>query len=242
MSLPSGPSEAHAVRYGTVDVAFTLRRSNRRTLGITVRADGSVIVRAPIDAALADIEERVRRRAGWIIAQQARAERYRPRTPARTFEEGETHLHLGRQYRLAVELALAQGVRIEGDRIVLAMHRPNRRNERAALLRQWRLEQARPLFRKRLAALFEPFASYCASPPNVIIRDLTHRWGSLTDRGNMVLSRDLIQAPRACIDYVITHELCHLVHSDHGEGFRRLLAQVMPDHARRKERLEQVML
>jgi hypothetical protein len=122
------------------------------------------------------------------------------------------------------------------------MHRPNRFDERAALLRSWRLAQARHVYKDRLTALFEAFASYSSVPPRVIVRDLSHRWGSLTDRGNMVLSRDLIQAPRACIDYVITHELCHLVHSDHGDGFRQLLAQIMPDHAQRKERLEQVML
>jgi hypothetical protein len=235
-------TELRTVRYGTNDISFALERSGRRTLGITVRADGSVVVRAPQSADLPEIEERVRKRAGWIMSQQARAERYRPRTPPRTYEEGETHLHLGRQYRLSVELTLAQGVRIEGDRIVLGMHRPNRRNERAELLRNWRLEQAKKLYPKRLAILFEPFVSYCPTPPRLIIRDLTHRWGSLTDRGNMVLSRDLIQAPRACIDYVITHELCHLVHADHGESFYRLLSEVMPDHVRRKERLEQIML
>ena len=234
--------ENRTVRYGANDILFDLERTSRRTLGITVRADGSVIVRAPQSADLLKIEERVRKRAGWIIAQQARAERYRPRTPPRTYEEGETHLHLGRQYRLSVELALAQNVRIEGDRIILAMHRPERREDRAELLRVWRYDQAKTLYAKRLTILFEPFVSYGAPHPRLIIRDLTHRWGSLTDRGNMVLSRDLIQAPRACIDYVITHELCHLVHADHGDGFRRLLSEVMPDHARRKDRLERILL
>jgi hypothetical protein len=235
-------TDLRTVRYGASDICFELERSGRRTLGITVRADGSVVVRAPQSADLPKIEERVRKRASWIIAQQARAERYRPRTPPRTFEEGETHLHLGRQYRLSVELGLAQGVRIEGDRIVLSMHRPNRRQERADLLRAWRYSQAKTLYPKRLARLFEPFVSYGTPLPRLIIRDLTQRWGSLTDRGNMVLSRDLIQAPRACIDYVITHELCHIVHADHGDEFRRLLSEVMPDHVQRKERLEQVML
>ncbi len=242
MSWPAEVLEVCSVRYGRQEVPFALQRSNRKTLGITVRADGSVLVRAPSGAELNDIEERVRKRAGWILAQQARAERYRPRTPPRTFEEGETHLHLGRQLRLTVEQALAEGVRIDGDRIVLAMHRPNRLDERATLLRRWRFEEAKRVYRKRLHAMFAPFASYRSEPPRLLIRDLTHRWGSMTDLGNMVLSRDLIQAPQACIDYVITHELCHLIHADHGEQFRRLLSEVMPDHAKRKERLEQALL
>lgn len=242
MSWQTEVSEICSIRYGRQEVPFALQRSNRKTLGITVRADGSVLVRAPSAAVLSDIEERVLKRAGWILAQQARAERYRPRTPPRTYQEGETHLHLGRQLRLAVQQALAEGVRVDGDRIVLAMHRPNRLDERAAVLRRWRLEQAKLLYPRRLKAMFGPFASHCPAPPRLLIRDLSHRWGSLTDRGNMVLSRDLIQAPQACIDYVITHELCHLVHADHGEHFSRLLSEMMPDHAKRKERLEQALL
>jgi predicted metal-dependent hydrolase len=177
MRSPAEASEIHSVRYGNAAVPFSLQRSARHTLGITVRADGSVLVRAPLGAAMGDIEARVQKRAGWILAQQARAERYRPRTPPRTYQEGETHLHLGRQLRLTVGLALAERVRIDGDRLVLAMHRPNRLDERAALLRTWRLEQAKRVYPKRLHAMFAPFVSYRSDPPRLLIRDLTHRWG-----------------------------------------------------------------
>ncbi|MEW8307657.1 MAG: M48 family metallopeptidase, partial [gamma proteobacterium symbiont of Ctena orbiculata] len=76
------------------------------------------------------------------------------------------------------------------------------------------------------------------APPAIHIGRMKTRWGSLSSRGLLTLNRDLIRAPRECIDYVVTHELCHLKHKDHSRAFYRLLEQVMPDWDKRKHRLE----
>lgn len=223
-------------------IPFVLTRSTRRTLSITVQPSGDVAVKAPISTPAEEVVARVSRRGAWIRLQQERAGRWRPRTPPRTYVEGETHLYLGRQYRLSAELAVRQEVRIAGDRIVLRMHRPGRLEERAELLSAWYLARAREVYARRLKALVPPFLAMGHPCPRIIVRHLSHRWGSLTAAGNMVLSRDLIRAPRACVDYVIVHELCHLAHRDHGPGFWSLLDASMPDHDRRKGRLEKMLL
>jgi predicted metal-dependent hydrolase len=64
------------------------------------------------------------------------------------------------------------------------------------------------------------------------------RWGSWTQRGVIYLNPELVLAPASCIDYVVTHELCHLVHAPHGRKFYELLQRVMPDWGERKDRLE----
>jgi len=64
------------------------------------------------------------------------------------------------------------------------------------------------------------------------------RWGSWTQRGVIYLNPELVLAPASCIDYVVTHELCHLVHARHGQAFYGLLRRVMPDWEERKDRLE----
>ena len=64
------------------------------------------------------------------------------------------------------------------------------------------------------------------------------RWGNWTRRGVIYLNPELVLAPPSCIDYVVTHELCHLVHGHHGRAFYDLLARAMPDWEERKRRLE----
>jgi hypothetical protein len=66
--------------------------------------------------------------------------------------------------------------------------------------------------------------------------------GSLSPAGTMTLNANLVRAPRACIEYVVAHELCHLKHRDHNASFFRLLGQVMPDWEKRKQRLETALL
>lgn len=67
---------------------------------------------------------------------------------------------------------------------------------------------------------------------------MTKRWGSWTRRGGVWLNPELLKAPGTCIDYVVTHELCHAVYGNHGKGFYALLRRVMPDWEARKARLE----
>lgn len=67
---------------------------------------------------------------------------------------------------------------------------------------------------------------------------MKRRWGSCTAQRNLVLNADLVRASRGCIDYVITHELCHLIVLDHSRKFTSLLDRVMPDWRDRKRQLE----
>ncbi len=223
------------------DLAFTLIRSDRRTLGITVTADGDVIVRAPCRAATARVLAFVDARADWIAAARARLATRPPRTPPSTFVEEEMHRHLGTPYRLAVETGLRPAVRIEDDRLVLTMHRPNRIEARAALLSAWRRAEATRVYADRLTALLPPFVARGFARPPMTIRVLRRRWGSMGRSGEMTLSLDLIRAPLPAIDFVIAHELCHLVHFDHGPGFKALMSATMPDHRERRALLERAL-
>ena len=71
---------------------------------------------------------------------------------------------------------------------------------------------------------------------------MSKRWGSCSRKGTITLSLDLIKTPLHCIEYVITHELCHLLVHDHSPAFFRMLSRCMPDWERRKARLEEVVL
>jgi hypothetical protein len=113
---------------------------------------------------------------------------------------------------------------------------------RQALLQQWYRQQSHEIFPERLAAVAPPFERLGVTRPRVMIRALTHRWGSYTAAGNLVLNRDLVQASPHLIDYVITHELAHAVHPDHGSEWQNLFTRTMPDWRDRKRDLERQLL
>ena len=81
-----------------------------------------------------------------------------------------------------------------------------------------------------------------ARKPRLIVRTMRSRWGSLSRAGTITLNVNLVRAPRPCIDYVVTHELCHIQHRDHDAHFFRLLGRAMPDWEQRKQRLEAALL
>lgn len=227
--------------YGGETVAYeVVHAEGRRTLSIEVHPDGRVLVRAPLDCPHALVAERVERRAGWISRQLSEFESYRPRTPARQFLSGESHLYLGRQYRLKVQEADANGVKLTRGEMIVGVSGEASPQRVKALLHRWYLNRARAVFSEVLDLSLGHFKN--VAPPHLIVRAMRSRWGSLSAGGRMTLNAQLVRAPRPCIEYVVTHELCHLKHRDHGAQFFRLLGQVMPDWERRKQRLEAALL
>lgn len=229
------------IEYGRETIRYEVRfLPSRRTLGIEVHPDQRVVIRAPAGCTEEVIADRVRRRASWISRQIADFQRYSPRTPQRQYVSGETHLYLGRQYRLRVGVGEPESVRMTRGRLLVTMacdHDPARVK---AMLHRWYLDQARQVFGEVLDPCLAKFKGQ--SRPRLIVRAMQSRWGSLSRAGSMTLNANLVRAPRACIEYVVTHELCHLRHRDHDASFYRLLGRVMPDWEKRKQRLEAALL
>ena len=218
---------------------YTLRKSARRTLGISVKPDGSVIVAAPQTAEPSQIESILRKRAAWILDKINLAVLRTPPLPPRKYLPGETHYYLGRQYRLKVDPD-ARGTRREEDRIIVGgvpADAPNRIRNR---LFRWYETEGHRIFSERLTQCILPFGQRCQRP-KIKIAEMERRWGSYVPATHsLVLNHVLVQVPVPLIDYVITHELCHVLHPNHGPEFDRLLNRLMPDHALRKAKLELV--
>jgi predicted metal-dependent hydrolase len=224
--------------YGSAVIEFRLTRSVRNSLSISVLPDGAVTVAAPEDAELVEVDERIRRRARWILRQQRRFAAYRPRTPPRQFVGGETHRYLGRQYRLKIDQAEKDRVLVRSGRLVVETRFPEDRDWTRTLLRRWTRQRAREVLRERFEAAAPMMAALRLPLPPLMVCPMKRRWGSHTPSGRILLNDALIAARRDCIDYVIAHELCHVVEPNHSPRFFRLLRRIMPDWERRKELLE----
>lgn len=229
------------IEYGRETIRYEVRFfPTRQTLGIEVHPDQRVVIRAPVGCAEEVIADRVRKRALWISRQIADFQRYSPRTPQRQYVSGETHLYLGRQYRLKVGVGETASVRMTRGQLSVTIPGSPDPERVKAMLHRWYLDHARQVLSEVLDQSLTKFKGH--QRPRLIVRAMQSRWGSLSQAGNMTLNANLVRSPRSCIEYVVIHELCHLRHRDHDANFFRLLGRVMPDWETRKQRLEAVLL
>ncbi|MHB1633041.1 MAG: M48 family metallopeptidase [Acidithiobacillus sp.] len=130
-----------------------------------------MLVRAPVGCPEALIAERVQKRAAWISRQLAEFERYRPRTPARQYVNGESHLYLGRQYRLKLLPGEMPSVKLARGRLLACLPGEPEPERVKALLHRWYLDRFKSV-----------------EHPRLIVRAMRSRWGSLSRAGTMTLN------------------------------------------------------
>lgn len=227
--------------WGDETIRYEVRLlASRRTLAIEVHPDSRVLVRAPLDCPESVIAARVQKRAAWISRQLTEFARYQPRTPSRQYLNGESHLYLGRQYRLKLTSGAVAGVKLSRGQLLLTLPGTPEPVAVQALLQRWYRDRARTLFAEALDAGLTHFEG--VARPRLSVRTMQSRWGSLSASGTMTLNVNLVRAPRPCVDYVVIHELCHTRHRHHDARFFKLLGQLMPDWEQRKQRLEAALL
>ncbi|MBL7113105.1 MAG: M48 family metallopeptidase [Bacteroidales bacterium] len=227
-----------SISFGSKRIDFHVEYSNRKTLGIIVLPNMDVLIKAPADSSLEQIKAKIKKKATWIIRQQSFFYTFHPKTPARKFIAGETHLYLGRQYLLRIILGSAESVKLKGR--FMEVITPDKSNVKQ-LVNNWYLFQAKIKFHDIAQPIIKKFRTYNVEPVSLFIREMPTRWGSCTPKGKIILNPELIKAPKGCIEYVIIHELCHLICHDHTKKFIDLLSKEMADWEKWKLQLEKLL-
>ena len=230
----------HTVNYGTQKLDVVITRSQRKTLQIEVHPDLSVRVIAPEDAAIEEIEQKIIKKGRWIIKQQTYFEQFLPRTPKREYVPGETHLYLGRRYLLKIRMAAKNSVTLKGGELLVFVRDINNKQSVIHTLTAWYYRHANDHFKAAIQKYMDHFKKYHLEMPPWEIKRMTKRWGSCTPKGKILLNPELIKTPSKCIEYVVVHELCHLIHPGHSREFYRLQKQIMPEWKKWKNKLESV--
>jgi len=231
-----------AIQFGSRIIAFRLEYSDRKSLGITVTPEMEVLVKAPIGTSIEKVNEKIRKKAPWIIKQQSFFLSFQPKTPQRKYISGETHLYLGRQYRLQVIQGAEDKVKLAQGRLVVEIAHPESTEKVKKLLQDWYRLRAKAIFAERYNCCVGLVAKLDINHHQGFqLRFMSKRWGSCTSQGPIILNPKLIAAPKDCIDYVITHELCHLKERNHSQAFYRLLGSAMKDWQLRKKKLNEMV-
>ncbi|MEQ8907950.1 MAG: SprT family zinc-dependent metalloprotease [Vicingaceae bacterium] len=231
-----------AIQFGLSTIDFELRFDDRKTLGIKVHPDKSVRVIAPHETSTEKIKEKVKSKAAWILKQQDFFIGFHPKTPARKYISGESHLYLGKRYRLRIRESKSESVKLlNGYLYILTKDKADKIRIKNQLC-LWYEEKAATHF-ERIIEQYQPLAEKLSEKQvKVYYRWLEKRWGSCSKTARINLNYELIKAPKKCIEYVVVHELCHLAHLNHSRAFYELLEENFPNWKKTKSYLEKLMV
>ena len=227
------------IQYGATIIDYDIEFAQRKTLSICVNPDCTVCLKAPVDATLEQIQQKVHKRACWILKQKRFFESFGTSTTKRQYISGESHLYLGRQYMLRVKESNVNAVHYQNNIIEIECRH---KKDAGILLQTWYRQRANVKFQEYAQPIIEQFSIYGVKPQSLSIKKMDKRWGYCTIDGHITLNPRLICAPRCCIEYVITHELCHLIYRSHNKEFYALLTKEMPHWEKWKNKLERILM
>ena len=207
-----------------MDATYRIKRSpKRKKLTITVERDRRVVVHAPESTPEETIREVVESKRQWIHEKTKHAQKYeeQPHPPGKELVNGESTLYLGRHYRIEVIPTDSTEIRFEQRFLIPA----SLAGERRRVLRSWYIDRAKERILPKVKSIAATIGVEFASAKIV---DNRFRWGSCTVKDNVNLNWRLIKAPMFVIDYVIVHELAHLIEANHTPRFWNIVRTHAP--------------
>lgn len=229
------------VQYGEKQITFELIRKNVKHINLTVQPNQHVFVSANEAVDIEEVKSFVQSKGRWITSKLNYFKRYMPyeKIP-REYVTGETFRYLGKQYRLKVAEADDDYVRFFRGTIEMYVRDMANFRKKAQLMNEWYEKRRQDVFHDSLDRMEKLVTIFNIARPTLDTRQMSVRWGSYLPRINkIILNKDLIIAPRFCIDYVVLHELLHVKYPDHDFNFFNNLQLLMPDWKERKRILDE---
>ncbi|ELC8442353.1 M48 family metallopeptidase [Clostridium perfringens] len=210
-------------------VEFELIRSKRRTMSIEVLAEGEVKVRAPISIPKESILKYVKTKGKWIVEKQENAKIISSKKIKREFVDGESFMYLGEEYLLKIRYnQFLKGVSVSliGEKLVVDIAKYDREKIKKAI-ELWYREVGLKIIKERVD-YYSKF--YPLKPRSIRVKEQKRRWGSCTYYNDLLFNWRCIMAPIEVLDYIVVHEMTHMIHKNHSKNYWEAVAKVMPDY------------
>lgn len=210
------------MRVGNIDI--TIKNSNRKTVSIFIERDGSVSARVPDNVTDEEIKEILEAKAYQIHKNLAQWEQLNERYVLREFVNGQSFIYLGRNYRLTLVDEPLGEVRFTKGRFLLSKMEVAKAKEYFKAFYKKKLqEKIKPLIQRYKAQLD-------VSPNDIKIMELQNRWASCNAKGNVNFHWKCVMAPMDVLQYIVVHELVHLIHLNHTSEFWNEVDKVLPNY------------
>jgi len=219
------------------DIAYRLRKSDRKTTSIFIERDGEVSVIAPKPFDMQRIEQIIEKKRRWIYKNLAEWEDLNRTRVHREYVNGESFLYLGRNYRLNILDEQAKDEQSEA----LAFKNNQFWLKKTEIVKA--PEHFKQFYKTRLQDKLKPRiklyqAKMGLQAENVRILELKNRWGSCTSKGIINLHWKCAMLPMSVLDYIVVHELAHINHPNHSAAFWRTVEKVLPNYQEQKSWLK----
>jgi len=215
-----------------MEFEYEIKYSNRKTVNISVERDRSVIVRVPEGLSKEKIKSIVQSKENWINDKIKHEQKYPVKLEPKEFVSGETLMYLGKNYQLSVVDKIIEGVEFN-QRFLISKSNQKNANK---LLKDWYMKRAQLKIEQRVKL----FAQHLGvSFNNIKISDMKFRWGSCTPNNNIIFNWRLIKAPLYVLDYLIVHELAHLLEPNHTPKFWNIVSIQVPQYMKAKKWLKE---
>lgn len=212
-------------------IEYQIKYSKRKTLNISVERDRTIIVRAPHYLTAEKIDEIVQSKRQWIKEKLNHAQKYPKISESKEFVSGETLMYLGRNYQLLIVDEEIDGVEFD-QRFKISKSNQFKANK---LFKQWYLSQAL----KKIEPLATKYARNLGVEYNQFkTSEMKYRWGSCTPANNIIFNWRIIKAPMYVLEYLVAHELVHLMENNHTPRFWNILSIQVPNYEKAKNWLK----
>lgn len=223
-----------AIQKNKTYIEFEVTRSQRKTMAITISPAGIVRVAAPNRISNKEIIDWVNSKSKWIVNKLDEINNLRAAPTSREYIQGELLPYLGLDYPLHIEThnkRTKPTADLYCGRLVVTSPDTDTEIIRGAI-EAWYRCMAGAHIQSRID-FFRPQLD--VSPQRVTIKNQKTRWGSCSSKGNLNFNWRAIITPPKVIDYIVVHELCHLVHLNHSQDFWKLVAATLPDYKAGKD-------
>ena len=213
------------------DIKFTLTRSKRKTVSIHIERDGQVSVIAPEKLSDQKVNQIIETKRYWIYKNLAEWRDLNEARVDREFVNGESFLYLGRNYRLKLVEEQEQPLLLKNGYFLL--RKPTNGNSDPA-------ETFKEFYRSKGQERIPKRVNYYAPKIGVSVKrlrvlELKHRWASCTEAGALNFHWKCMMAPLNVLDYIVVHELAHLLHQNHTKAFWNEVDKILPDYQERQQ-------
>ena len=228
-------SEPKTIRLGDRDIPYLLKRSQQRRSIVLAVDERGLIVSAPWRSTERRITGIIRDAEGWVLRKLALWSAHPSRN--QSWADGDTIKYLGRDLRLHLreDRIAALATLVDAEHLQVVIPEPGDTDAVKAAVLKWYRSHAKSNFTERIGVYA---CLYGLAIPRLFLSGAQTRWGSCNVKGEVRLNWRLIQAPQPTIDYVVAHELAHLVEMNHSRRFWNLVAAVCPQHQEARAELD----